>query len=486
MPKLLQRTLLLLAFALVAAACSPNDSTPATTGDSGGTTTTADATLATEAPTTEAPTTEAPPEVDPDVRVKLTIPSDLGGYLPQDAVNAAFSEKFPNIELVPGTGFWAGADEAAFLTAAATESVNDVLTAGDEHPDIFGPRGIYLDLRPFLEKDADLWYDDARFANWWIYENPDGAIYSVPLGGNPMVVWYNPELFAEAGLDLPPTRYDDPAYVDWTWEKFTDYAETLSGVATWGVGIENNILLYGPLAASNGGALINDDASEYLIDDPAVVETLEFLTSFTLNGLSPEPSGAQDLGGVDSLFQAGEIAMWIGGGWNTGAYFEADLGFTPRMATLPHNGVQTGIVTCPAGRFGISAFYDNPEAAYEYLKFVVFDVWDTDVITSTTEFSPWSNVYSRIDVWNDIMATGDVLAGAYGPDKQDLSFLTNDACGKEQMLANPPWYGPMIEVRDITLGEMDLVFSGEQSLTDAVTAIKDQADSVITRFNRGS
>jgi len=476
MPKMLRMAFLVVVFALVAAACSSDSSTSTTTAAPGGTSDTA-AVVTTIPP---------PPTLDPEVKVQLVIPADLSGNLPYDAVNAAFVAKFPNVELVPGIGFWDSHDEPAFIASAANEAVNDVLTAGDEYPDTFGPRGVYLDLRPFLEQDADLWFDDARFANWWIYTNPDGAIYSVPLGGNPMVVWYNPELFAAAGLEVPPQRYDDPNYADWTWDKFTEYATALSEVTTWGVGMENNILIYGTLIGANGGQLINDDATEYLIDSPAVVETLEFVTSFAANGLSPEPSGAQDLGGIDSLFQAGEVAMWIGGAWNTGAYFEADLGFTPAIATLPNNGTLEGFVNCPAARMGISAFYDNPEVAYEYLKFVNFDLWDTDLINPDTEYSPWSNVQPRIDRWLEVVAEGRVVTGSYGPDNQDLSFLTEDHCGKKMILANPPWYGPFLEVRDVTLGEMDLVFSGQQSVADAVSAIKDQADNIIDRFNRNN
>lgn len=496
MSRFAKYTLLIMVMALVAAACSSaEESTTTTSGNAGGeTTTTATAGQETTATGGSTTTTDPPPVLDPNVVATLVIPAGITsetnnlGYFD---VNDLFNEKYPNIELVAGAGFWDAHDEPAFLAAAANGQVNDVLTAGDEYPDTYGPRGIFIDLRPFLERDADLWFDDARYMNWWLYDNPgDNAIYSVAYGGNPMVLWYNPDLLEAAGLEAPPKRYDDPDYSDWTWEKFDEYVVALSKVTDFGVGMENNILLYGPFAATSGGSLINEDATEYLIDSPEVVEALDFLTGFTLEGLAPEPAGAKDLGGINGMFQAGEVAMWFGGAWNSrsygGAMESGEIDFVPAIAAMPHNGVQTGFVSCPASRIGISSFYDQPEVAYAWLKWLTFEVWDTEIINPETPFAASTNIFARNDVWADIVNAGNAPTSSYGPEGENLLYLAENHCGKTMMLQDPPWYGPFLEVRDITLGEMDLVFSGEQTLDEAVAAIKEQADSVITRFNRGN
>jgi len=506
MSKFTKYVLLVVVLALVAAACGDGNGT---TGAASATSssTTAEPSPATE-PTTAAepegttettpaapvPSTEAPPVLDPNITATLVIPAGITsetnnlGYFD---VNDAFNEIYPNIELVAGGGFWDAADEPAFLAAAANRSVNDVLTGGDEYPDTYGPRGIFLDLRPFLERDAELWFDDERYMNWWLYENPgDNAIYSVAYGGNPMVLWYNPDLLEAAGLEAPPETYDDPAYADWTWDKFREYVVALSEVTDFGVGMENNILLYGPFAATSGGSLINDDATEYLIDSPEVVEALEFLTGFTLDGLAPEPAGAKDLGGINAMFMAGEVGTWFAGAWNTRSYANAleggEMDFVPAIAAMPHNGVQTGFVSCPSSRVGISAFYDQPEVAYAWLKWLTFDVWDTDIIAPGTPYASSTNIFARGDVWQSVVDAGEAPTSSYGPDGKNLGFLAEDHCGEAMMLQDPPWYGPFLEVRDITLGEIDLVFSGEQSLDEAVAAIKEQADVAILRFNRGN
>jgi len=427
------------------------------------------------------------PPFDPDVEYTLTVPNFISSW-PMEEINAAFMEKYPNVTIVPSSGFWDSHDEPAFLTRAANGEVDDVLAGGDEYPDTYGPRGIWIDLTEYLEADADLWFNDEVFLSSWIYENIDGATYSVPVLGNPMVLWYNVDLLEAAGLEAPPQTYDDPAYVDWTWDRFTEYAEALAEVTEYGVGIENNILIYWPLIHSNGGAIINEDLTDYTIDDPAVVETLEFMTSFTLNGVAPDPSGAQELGGIGSLFQNGNVAMWIAGAWNYGAYLEAmDAGeIRVAVAVLPHNGVMENNVICPAGRVGISSFVEEPAVAYEYIKFLATEAWEVVLPASETWApSPWDNVFPRHDVWVDLIENDSVPQGSYGPNDADLSFLTTNHCNSENMLLNPPWYGPFLETRDVTISEMDLVFSGEQTVEEAVANINEQADLILTRWQRG-
>jgi len=443
---------------------------------------------ATEGPAaTEETTTEKVVEevkVDEVGDVSIVVPSD--NFYDAEAIAKAFMEKYPNVTIKFGQTHDASQDEAAFLTRAATGDVDDVFGGGDENPDMYGPRGIYIDLKPYLEADADLWFNDEKFANWWIYENPDGAIYSVPVVGNPMVVVYNKALLEAAGLEAPPERYDDPAQADWTWEKFETYAAAMTKEDVWGVGIENNILIYWPMIYSNGGRLVNEAMDDYLVDDPKVVEALDFMTGLVLDGYGPDPAAANEMGGMGELFVNGKLGMFIVGAWMVeGAWGNAleDFGIDIGIATLPHNGTYEGIVLCPAMRQGISSYSKNPAVAYEWLKFYYFEA--DEIHKAKTDWNPFLSTLPRVDLLHELYESGVYPHSSWGHEEKSLEFLATNHCSPPYIMSNPPWNGPFPETRDITLAEMGLVFSGEQSLQDAITNINDQADLAMKRFQPG-
>lgn len=202
---------------------------------------------------------EGLPEFDPNKVVTLIVPVNMNDY-PQEDLAARFMEKYPNVTIEFGTKWSASQDEAAFLALAASGETDDIIGGGDEQPDMYGPRGIYIDMQPYMDRDADLWQNSDKWMPWWDYTNPDGSLYSVTVGGNPMVVFYNRDLLDAAGLEYPPASYDDPAYADWTWDKYREYAEALTTDDVWGVGVENNILVYWPFIWSNGGRILTQGA----------------------------------------------------------------------------------------------------------------------------------------------------------------------------------------------------------------------------------
>ncbi len=103
-------------------------------------------------------------------------------------------------------------DNTAAFAALATQ------IAAGEAPDIIGPVGVrgrtnslenFLDLEPLIESSGfDLSaYDEAQVEFW---REDDGALTGVPFGVFPSMIYYNAELFDEAGLDYPPAAMVSP------------------------------------------------------------------------------------------------------------------------------------------------------------------------------------------------------------------------------------------------------------------------------------
>lgn len=417
-----------------------------------------------------------------DERITLTVPRNW--YFDADKIYEAFMAAHPEVTLVKNTGMSDSKDEAAFATRVAAGDLDDLYGGGDEHPDQYGPNGLYIDLKPYLQRDTDLWYDSDRFKHWWIYENPNGAIYGLPVVGNPMVVVYNEDMLDAAGLEYPPDEYGSAAFDDWTWDKFREYAEVLtdSGKGIYGVGIENNILIYETMIATAGGRLINDDASRYTADTPEVRAALDFLTGFSLDGLSPNPEAAKKSGGINDLFLNNQIAMIIIGGWNIGGVYHAaeiDSGMNIGIAALPYKTNKTNYVLAPAQRIGISSTCENPDVAYELLKFLY---WETDeIIMNVDEYSPWLSNYPRVDLYNRVYDEGQIILSNWGKDGRDLRMLLNNHTSQEMLLTRPSWFGKFFECRDNLLNELAKVMNETQSFDEAIVRIHDLNNTVLSR-----
>ncbi len=99
------------------------------------------------------------------------------------------------------------------------------LIAGGSPPDLLLPAGLYgvslfvdqniwLDLRPFFDKDGlalDAFVPETQAATRVTnYYGPEGkAIIGVPVGVHDHALAYNEELFSKAGIAVPPSSWSD-------------------------------------------------------------------------------------------------------------------------------------------------------------------------------------------------------------------------------------------------------------------------------------
>jgi multiple sugar transport system substrate-binding protein len=237
---------------------------------------------------------------------------------------------------------WAGVDEAAELqtildgiNAGQTEYQivhepipSDYYTqvktqlAGDTGADMFWidqnnmalkSEGVFMDLTECLADSAagtagDLadYYPGILAVNEF-----DGGVYGLPWIAQPVVTYYNKDLFDAAELDYPTA--------DWTWDDLMTMGKALTQdtdgdgtVDQWG--FTNNgwpppyIFVW-----QAGGELIAEDFATAPIDSPEFIEGFEFYLSTAYN---PELSPSTEIiseQGFGEMFKAGKIAMFMGG-----------------------------------------------------------------------------------------------------------------------------------------------------------------------------
>lgn len=185
----------------------------------------------TEAPAAEAPAAEAPASGDA-VEIRWFIGLGAGGNPEEIEKETAFVEAF-NAKY--------GDKYKLVMDVVPNETAYDVLktqiAAGDV-PDIVGPVGVrgmasfegaWLDLAPLIEANGvDLSDFNPALVDFYNFEG-QGQV-GIPFGVSPSAMWYNKDLFDEAGLEYPPSEWGAP-YADgdeWNFDKLRELAMVLT------------------------------------------------------------------------------------------------------------------------------------------------------------------------------------------------------------------------------------------------------------------
>lgn len=198
----------------------------------------------------------------------------------------------------------------------------------------------------------------------WQY---DGQQYMLPYYFSKTLMVYNKKLFEEAGIDGPPTSFDeliDDAY------KIKETGEGRTGFITL-----NFDWLYWPLMAMNGIELLNEDMSEAAFNTPEMVDVVTRLAKATTDGAINPISWTGRWVEPNNAFAAGDIGMYQGHGaalfWIMG---QADWA----------NADTIGVVEWPGGwgvpnahGIGISASTKYPDEAFDFVQIALNDKWQT-------------------------------------------------------------------------------------------------------------
>jgi multiple sugar transport system substrate-binding protein len=184
-------------------------------------------------------------------------------------------------------------------------------------PDVFmAPGHLFSTL---MAADALLPIDDAAMdprlkadvpPAFWNAVSTGGKIYGVPGHIAPLVLWYNADIFREAGLD--------PANPPKTWSEWVAAAKTIkekTGVAPIGLnGFARNDLtdLFSALFTAASGEWVWDNEKQQLkLDHPAAEKTLAFMRQLVEEGLTQPNVDQYSEDDIRVLLRDGKAAMIV-------------------------------------------------------------------------------------------------------------------------------------------------------------------------------
>lgn len=251
----------------------------------------------------------------------------------------------------------------------------NTLVAGGTPPDVFAmdaplfldwqSRGALLNLKPFIDKTPgflDGFYPQTLKA----YELPDGY-YGMPRDFQTIVVFFNKEMFDEAGVPYPSP--------DWTYDNLREVAKKLTldkngdgKIDQYGFAADlwDMELFWSEALWAFGGDIISADHAKTLIGEPNARKAWEFIDSMLKDGSIPSPATAGEYG--EDLFQAKIAAMTPIGHWAVPGYVGA--GIKMGAAPMPVGPAGRATSVNSAG-FVISKDSKNPDAAWEFVKFAL-------------------------------------------------------------------------------------------------------------------
>ncbi len=282
----------------------------------------------------------------------------------------AFQQAYPNVNLQIVESF----DEQKLLTAAASETLPDVIWLSRFETATWAARGVLRPLMEFIERDG---YDTSNFYDAALNEATyEDELYGIPGGMDVRMLFVNVDHLTEAGID--------PATIDTSnWEQLNEFGaqlvQTEGGKATrWGFDSKiqaGGIWLWG---RGNGGSFINEDGSEATFENEKVVEALDWAVQGyeAQGGFQAYEALATTFQG-DEQFPRGLVSMSIYEQWMMSGPLVTvapDMNFLVLPVRQRGSGPDGQMVSFTGGNaWYITSGAKNPDAAWEFIKFLHSD-----------------------------------------------------------------------------------------------------------------
>lgn len=206
--------------------------------------------------------------------------------------------------------------------------------------------------------------------DWYSF---DGNTYALPDGNNIAVVYYNKELFDQAGAKVPTT-----------FEEMLETVKTLKskGIQPMAIGEKDSwtgsFLFMNMLLRTNGGPGFLKDVldKKKSFDDPAFKEAVDAFQNLVQAGAFQEGATSFDYNAGENLFKTGKAAMYFMGTWATGGIETSSVNGKVgvfKFPTINGKGNPDEFMLAPGSAFAISADSEHLEETKAFLNWFMLN-----------------------------------------------------------------------------------------------------------------
>src|SRR5688572_605002 len=282
---------------------------------------------------------------------------------------ARFRDRFPNIDVDVALVAEAFEEKAAAAFAAGTAP--DVHHVDMQVVQAWGAKNVLLDLKPYLKRDKDLslgFYEKSPISKQALdIMSSKGQVIGLPGEAAPNLVFYNADLFRNAGLKTPTELWKEDK---WTWEAFVEATTRLTqrNADAWQIAgaSEGRHRLWMNAA---GGREFDDVKSpkRCLYDEAGSIEGLSFLQDLRHKHRVVPVDFRAAMGAADTnTFIAGRLVML--GYWTVRIGRFKDIKDF-KWGMVPYPKRKTYATDFATSGPGIAKESKSQEAAWEWAKF---------------------------------------------------------------------------------------------------------------------
>lgn len=278
-----------------------------------------------------------------------------------------YMQEHPNVKIELDT-LNTDQQKVKLKTQAASKEVPDITIvnpAAQMKP--FVDAGLFAPLNDMLDQNG---LKDTYQAGLLDYYSFDNNVYALPDGNNIEVVYYNKDLFAQAGIAAPPTTYD---------ELLQDVKLLKDkGITPLAIGEKDSwtgsFLFMNILLRTNGGPGFLKDVvdGKKTFEDPAFVEAVDAFQKLVAAGAFPDGATSIDANAGGNIFKSGKAAMWVIGTWETGAIDASSVAGKVgafQFPTVNGKGDPNEFMLAPGSAFAVSANSEHLQETKDFLNF---------------------------------------------------------------------------------------------------------------------
>jgi ABC-type glycerol-3-phosphate transport system substrate-binding protein len=376
-------------------------------------------------------------------------------------LKAAFEKENPDITLTlvdsPFTGFH---DKA--ITLFQAQKLADVLMVQVDWVAEFADLGMLQPLDVWLDKEPKEYLDNipAAFQQKW-----QGKQYYLPLHSGCVGLYWNTEIFKNAGIAGPPKTWDE--YVEIARKVTSPEKKIFATTATLQIEPPTNMTydIY-PLIYQAGGNLLDEKTNKAAFNSPAGVKAIEWYVDL-INKYKVAVPGVLSNGEKEKRanFAAGNVAMMFEGPWGIAIQRQMNPNLKYDIATLP-KGMTTGTVV-RGSLDTVTTQAQHKEAAWKFIRWITGPVGNEMWAKGTGDFP------ARKDVAEKPFYKENKLVQAFVQQMQ----LPN---AKSPFLGMPN----AVQMNKIMTAEVQNVVQGKKNAKQALEAAAAEWDKILAKYQK--
>ncbi|MBE3584274.1 MAG: sugar ABC transporter substrate-binding protein [Limnochordaceae bacterium] len=361
-----------------------------------------------------------------------------------------FNRTHQDIQVVPEQFL---GDYTKLTTQLATNTAPDAVEMAIEYMPGFARAGGLVPLDSLVGRQPGL--NDAFFpalVKGWSY---GGKQYGVPLNCQPLVMYYNQDIFDDAGVSYPTS--------EWDWDSFLASARKLTNPSKkrWATTVMNWDGYWSSFVYANGGQVLSSDGKQSRMNMPETKQALQFLVDLIFRyKVSPTMAEWATMGGWNKPFIDGHVAVDIEGRWlvpqaRTDFKFAWDVALLPKRVTRGFPLYSLGVVITRSSK--------HLDAIWQVVNYV-----------------------ASSKVQEGLARTGTMVAARKNLAASDFFLKTMPPRNNVAFLEMLQWAVPLppadwAKVANVQNPELQKIFAGEVGVDEGTETIVQKVNALLTK-----